>query len=104
MIRRIRSRKFNEKATTLRKTRKNESGLLYGDETNLNSDAVKVKKEFVKVVKNLYDAINALDNTIDVLDDMGFQHETYSLDEYLEELNDIGFGLQKEAEEFIESC
>lgn len=103
MIRRIRNRRFNEKATTLRKTRKNESGL-YGDETNLNSDAVKVKREFMKTVNNLYDAITALDNTIDVLNSIGFQYETYSLDKYLEELNDIGVDLQKEADEFIESC
>ena len=65
--------------------------------------ALRLKTEFLHVIDPLYNRIIALDKLIDkVLPDLGYR-EFEKLEECLEQLNDIGITLQKEADKFVDS-
>ena len=69
----------------------------------LCSSALRLKTEFLNVIDPLYDGIIALDKLIDkVLPDLGYS-EFDKLDDCLEQLNNIGIILQKEADDFVDT-
>ncbi len=71
--------------------------------SELSSSALRLKTEFLRVIDPLYDSIIALDKLIDkVLPDLGYS-EFDKLDDCLEQLNNIGITLQKEADDFVDT-